>query len=276
MNKAVILGCGYVGMAVAERWRRLGLTVTGTTTSPGRLAELEAQVDEAVVIRGSDHPALQTLLADQEALLVCVGAGRNNRDYVDAYLKTAETLAGVLPQTTVQQVIFTSTYSIYGDHAGAWVNEDTPIRPATERAEVLAAAEQALLATSAPPSRRVCVFRLGGIYGLGRELARIFARSAGKTRPGSGNEGSNWVHLDDIAGAIEFARTQQLAGIYNLVQDEIPTVAELIQRVCVANQLDPITWDVSQPSDRPYNVRCSNHKLKAAGYAFSHPRFLNC
>ncbi|PSN19646.1 NAD(P)-dependent oxidoreductase, partial [filamentous cyanobacterium CCP5] len=93
------------------------------------------------------------------------------------------------------------------------------------------------------------------------------------TRPGSGAEGSNWIHLDDIVGAIDFASQHRLQGIYNLVQDEVPTVRELIDRVCQANHLEPVRWDESQPSSRPYNVRVSNHKLKAAGYRFRHPTF---
>jgi nucleoside-diphosphate-sugar epimerase len=81
------------------------------------------------------------------------------------------------------------------------------------------------------------------------------------------------VHLDDIVGAIAHAQSHRLSGLYNLVQDEIPTVRELIDRVCQANHLAPIQWDPSQPSARPYNVRVSNQKLKAAGYEFRHPTF---
>lgn len=74
-------------------------------------------------------------------------------------------------------------------------------------------------------------------------------------------------------GAIAFAQTHALSGLYNLVQDEIPTVRELIDRVCRVHQLAPVAWDESQPSARPYNVRVSNQKLKAAGYTFQHGQF---
>ena len=74
-------------------------------------------------------------------------------------------------------------------------------------------------------------------------------------------------------GAIAFAQTHALNGLYNLVQDEIPTVHDLIDRVGQAHHLDPVQWDPSQPSARPYNVRVSNQKLKAAGYEFRHGIF---
>ncbi|MEO0455767.1 MAG: SDR family oxidoreductase [Cyanobacteria bacterium P01_A01_bin.114] len=269
--KATILGCGYVGKAVAKRLQHQGLMVTATTTSPERLAELNTVADRGVVLMGSDPGALHDCLSDQQVVLVCVGSKRG-ASYADTYLKTAKTLVEVLPQTQVQQLIYTSTYSVYGQHHGSWVTEATPAQPATDNGQVIAAAEQTYL-SAAHPGRKVCIFRLGGIYGPGRELAKIYGRSAGKTRPGRGEEASNWVHLDDIVGAIDFAREHSLGGIYNLVQDEVPTVKDLIDRVCHHNNLAPITWDPSQPSARPYNAKVSNQKLKAAGYSFFHPTF---
>ena len=117
------------------------------------------------------------------------------------------------------------------------------------------------------------MLRLGGIYGPGRTLERIYRRAAGQTRSGAGTEWANWVHRNDIVGAIEYVRAHALSGIYNLVQDEIPTVKALIAEVCDRYNLDPVQWDPSQPSARPYNARVSNAKIKAAGYKFLHPRF---
>jgi nucleoside-diphosphate-sugar epimerase len=269
--KITILGCGYVGMAVARQWQQQGLEVTATTTTPERLSELATVAAQAVLLRGDDADKLQATLANQHTVLVSVAGGRQ-RGYAETYLKTAQTLAAVLPQTAVQQVIYTSSFAVYGDHDGAWVTEAMPVKPATPNHEVLATAEQTLLATTTP-QRQVCILRLGGIYGPGRELGKIYARAAGTTRPGDGREGSNWIHLDDIVAAIAFAHEHSLSGIYNLVQNEIPTVRDLIERVCQHYNLTPVQWDPSQPSDRAYNVRVSNQKIKDAGYGFVHPRF---
>lgn len=269
--KATILGCGYVGTAVARLWHHKGHTVTATTTTPEKVFGLQAIVSQVAVVTGGEGEKLKQLLAQQDILLICVGAGRQ-ASYEATYLNTAKTLAAILPQTSIRQVIFTSSYSLYGDHQGAWVDESTPVKPATANGETMAATERTLLDTITP-QRRVCIFRLGGIYGPGRELSKIYGRIAGTTRPGTGEEGSNWIHLEDIVGAIDFACQHHLNGIYNLVQDEVPTVRELIQRVCDTHQIPPIAWDPSQPSRRPYNVRVANQKLKAAGYRFRHPNF---
>mgnify|MGYP002780612720 CR=1 FL=1 len=270
--RAAILGCGYVGKAVAQLWSSQGISVTATTTSRDRMDDLRQVAAAVQVVNGSDAEGIATLLQGQDTLLICVGAGRQ-ANYEEVYLNTAKTVVQSLEQApSLKQIIFTSTYSVYGNYEGAWVREDDPAKPATDNGRTMAETEKTLL-QAATPERNVCIFRLGGIYGPGRELAKIYSRAAGQTRPGTGHEASNWVHLEDIVGAIAFAQTHSLSGLYNLVQDEIPTVRELIDRVCTANHLDPVQWDPSQPSARPYNVRVSNQKLKAAGYEFCHPRF---
>ncbi|MBF2051448.1 MAG: SDR family oxidoreductase [Elainella sp. C42_A2020_010] len=265
-----IIGCGYVGSAVARCWRQQGLTVTATTTTPERIPELAQLADRAIVVQGTDASGLQALLHHQQVVLLSVGAP-NRSLYQDTYLATAKTLVQLLSQnSSVEQVIYTGSYAVYGDHQGAWVTEESSIAPANENGEILAETERVLLSASSD-RLRVCVLRLGGIYGPGRELVKIFGRIAGTTRAGDGTDASNWVHLDDIVGAIEFARVQQLQGIYNLVQDQPITTGELFDAIFSKHNLPPIRWDPAQPSTRPYNARVSNQKLRAAGYQVQYP-----
>lgn len=266
----IIIGCGYVGTAAARLWMQKGLTVTATTTTPDRISELESIAHHAILLNGDDEDALRDALSDQQVVLLSVGAP-NLDAYEVTYLRTAKTLASVLGQApSVQQVIYTGSYAVYGDQQGRWVTEDTPVKPANSKGEILAETEQTLLAT-ADSKRQVCVLRLGGIYGTGRELVRILGRAAGTTRPGDGSDISNWVHLDDIVGAIDFARVRRLTGIYNLVQNNPQTTRELFNQLCTVHNLSPVFWDASQPSNRPYNAKVSNQKLKDAGYRFIHP-----
>ncbi len=266
-----IIGCGYVGAAVAQQWQQQGLTVTATTTSPARLSSLESIASRVILLNGSDLAGLQTLLTDQQVVLLSVGA-RDRSAYEATYLTTAQNLVAALQtNSSVQQVIYTSSYGVYGDHQGNWVNETSPLYPANRNGEILAETERVLL-TAATDWRKVCILRLGGIYGPGRELVKIFAGAAGKTRPGDGSDASNWVHLDDIVGTIEFARSQQLAGLYNLVQDEPISTGDLLNQIFSQHSLPPVVWDTSQTSTRPYNAQVSNQKLRGAGYRFQHPR----
>jgi nucleoside-diphosphate-sugar epimerase len=273
MNKAAILGCGYVGTAVARRWSAQGISVTATTTTPDRVNDLQAIADRVQVVNGSNRSEVADLLQQPAVLLIAVAGGRKF-GYEAVYLNTAKTVVSVLDQApNLRQIIYTSSFSVYGDHQGQWVTEADPVNPITDNTKILAETEQILLA-AATADCQVCVLRLGGIYGPNRELHHIYRRAAGSSRPGTGNEGSNWIHLDDIVGAIDLARASSLNGIYNVVQDEILTSQELIDRVCQAHNMAPVTWDPTRPSERPHNVRVANQKLKAAGFQFTHPTFL--
>lgn len=271
MNVAII-GCGYVGKAIAHYWRhKLGLVVTATTTTSERVTSVEEVAQKVAVVKGNDPSSLLSVLRGQETVLLSVGA-KNANVYEETYLQTAKTLVSVLQQVPeVQQLIYTGTYSVYGDRNGEFVDESSPVAPANPNGEILSQTEQVLLSASSD-NLKVCILRLGGIYGLGRELVKIFGRVAGTTRPGDGSDITNWIHLDDIVGAIELVRSQQLQGIYNLVNDAYLTQRELLERVCKQHQLPHVIWDASVKSDRPYNARVSNQKIKEAGYQLIHPQ----
>ncbi|MEL6551942.1 MAG: SDR family oxidoreductase [Cyanobacteria bacterium J06621_11] len=268
--KAAIIGCGYVGMAIAQYWRAKGIDVLATTTREKRVEELSALADSVKVLTGTDTEQLKEALSDRQVVLLSV-ASKRGASYADTYLNTARTIAQVLPQTPVEQLIYTSSCSVYGDHQGAWVTELMPPIPATDNGKIIEKTEAALI-SAITPQQKVCILRLGGIYGPGRTLKKIYSRAAGTTRPGKGEEATNWVHLNDIVEGIDWAREKQLAGIYNLVQEEVPTVRELIGRVCDRHHLTPVKWDENQPSTRK-NVRVSNAKIKGTGYQFVHPNF---
>jgi len=268
--KVAIVGCGYVGTAVARHWKQQGLDVLVTTTREERVAELSAVASRVEVLTGGERDRLKAVLADRQVVLLCV-ASKRGASYADTYLNTAKTVASVLPETSVEQLIYTSSCSVYGQHNGAWVAELMPPMPITDNGKIIEQTEETLLAATSP-QRKICVLRLGGIYGPGRELEKIYSRAAGTTRPGKGEEATNWVNLTDIVSGIGWAREKELAGIYNLVQEEVPTVKSLVDRVCDQHNLAPVTWDESQPSTRK-NVRVSNRKIKETGYQFVHPNF---
>ncbi|TAG91101.1 MAG: NAD-dependent epimerase/dehydratase family protein [Oscillatoriales cyanobacterium] len=271
--KVAIVGCGYVGTATAQNLRvKSDYTITATTTTPERVAELEGVAQRVAVLKGNDKDAMTAVLQGQDAVILCVGAPNSNA-YQESYLETATTLVSVLKDIpTVKQVIYTGTYSVYGDRQGELVNEESPVAPANPNGEILAETERVLLAASSP-NLKVSILRLGGIYGPGRQLVKIFGRWAGTTRPGAGEDATNWVHLDDIVGGLTFALEHQLQGIYNLVGDVSLSSGELLDRIFEANNLPKASWDGS-PSVRPYNARVSNLKIKAAGYQFVHPEMI--
>ncbi|HEY9835835.1 MAG TPA: SDR family oxidoreductase [Vampirovibrionales bacterium] len=268
-----IIGCGYVGTAVARRWREFGHSITATTTRSDRIPELQQVAQQVVVLKGNDSEALASMVQNQDVILLSMAPSRGG-DYQETYLETAKTLVPVLQQSPrVQQVIYTSSASVYGDHQGAWVDESTPLIPGNENGRVLAQTEEVLL-TAQSDRLNVCILRLVGIYGPDRQLVKFLSRYAGTTRPGSGDYWSNWVHQEDIVEAIAFVCLHRCAGIYNLVNDVPLPMRQLMDRLCEMYQWAPVSWDPSVPGDRSYHARVSNQKLKNAGFQFQYPETL--
>jgi nucleoside-diphosphate-sugar epimerase len=265
MNIAII-GCGYVGYAVSKYWQtNSNINLTVTTTNPERISQLKTVANQVIVTTGSNIEGLKSVLKNQDVVLLSVGS-KNADQYEETYINTAKNLVSILPEfPNLHQLIYTGSYSIYGDRNGVWVDEETPPAPANRNGQLLRKTEDILL-SAANENLRVCVFRLGGIYGPGRELVKIFN--------GNGEEITNWIHLDDIVSCIEFARQHRLQGIYNLVDDSHLTNRQLIDSVLTKHNLPLVNWDEANKSNRLQNAWVSNQKIKDMGYQLIHPHII--
>ena len=276
LKKIAIIGCGYLGTALASYWyQKQGHSVTATTTSQERVTELEEVASQVVVMKGGDSQAMRSLLNDRDTIVLSIAPISDRQVdaeiYRETYIPTAKNLVAALKETpSVKQVIYFSSCSVYGNKKGEWVDETSPVDTNGEYNQVLSEAEQILL-DSANKDVKVCILRLGGIYGPGRELTKRFARIAGKDIPGSGETFTSWIHLDDIVAAVDFLCQRRLGGIYNLVNDFNMTIRELSDLVCDREGLARVLWDDTKPSYRFLNARISNQKIKDAGYKLIHP-----
>ncbi len=271
--KLAIIGCGYVGRAVSRLWYGAGNEVTVTTTTSEKMPELQKIASKVVVLTGNDLESLKQLVTNQDVVLLSVSSKqRTPETYRQAYLETAQNVVTAIKSNSgVRQLIYTSSYGIINNKSGDTIDESVVVNPQDEFSEILHQTEQVLL--SVPETEfKSCILRLTGIYGSGRELIKIFRRAAGTTRPGRGEYYTNWVHLNDIVRAVDFAQEKQLQGIYHLNSDQCLTIKEFLQRLLQTHDLPPVIWDSSQTSTRAFNMKLSNQKIKDAGFKFAHPQ----
>ncbi len=274
-EKVAIIGCGYVGKAVANYWYQQGYTVTGTTTREEKIADLKNITHQTIVMTGNNLQQVETVITDQDTILVSVAPISDRQvdaeTYAQTYLPTARNLVTALKNnSTVQNVIYISSGSVYGDKKGEWVDENAPLDTEGDYGKVLVEAEQIILGINSQ-NIKACVLRLGGIYGPGRQLDKRLGRFAGKTLPGSGKNYSSWIHLEEVVNAVEFVRQKGCHGMYNLVNDLALTIQELSDLICDRQQLERISWDDSKPSFSSLNARLDNSKIKEKGYQFIYP-----
>jgi nucleoside-diphosphate-sugar epimerase len=121
---------------------------------------------------------------------------------------------------------YLSTTGVYGDHDGDWVDEDTPLNPATTRGQARVEAEAAWAAI---PGLPLHVFRLAGIYGPGRgPFAKVREGTARRIiKPG---QVFSRTHVDDIAQVLLASiERPNPGGIYNVCDDDPAPPEDVIE-----------------------------------------------
>ena len=93
---------------------------------------------------------------------------------------------------------------------------------------------------------------------------------AGQDQPGDGQSFSNWVHVDDAAGAVVAAIDGRWAGVVNVVNDEPIRLRDLVDTTLLQQALEPVRWSGCQ-THTPCSRRIRNDRLKKLGYQLHHP-----
>ena len=215
------LGHGYTADALTLRLGS-GWQVVGTTRASERAEALRAAGVEPRTWPEAD-------LAADIAAATHILSSAGPTDAGDPILAAvADTLAEARPSW----VGYLSATSVYGDHAGGWVDEDTPLAPTTEMGARRAAAEAEWQAASRRGGWPLAIFRLAGIYGPGRgPLARVRGGTAKRiVKPG---HMFSRIHVDDIANvlAASMARPESAAPggtVYNVCDDEPAPADEVL------------------------------------------------
>lgn len=219
-GKVLCFGYGYVARRLAQRLLPCGWQIAGTSRSP---AEGIYPFDATVPLPSGAWHGVTHLLhsippdASGDVVLRRYGASLPDLAWV-GYL---------------------SATSVYGDTHGAWVAEDAPTNPPTERGMRRLAAERAWLEQWERRGVPVHIFRLSGIYGPGRNaLAEALAGTARRVF----REGQVFsrIHVEDIAAALEASiRAPAPGSIYNLA-DNMPAPAwEVVEYACALLGMEP-------------------------------------
>ncbi len=265
--KIGIIGCGYVGQASGLRWKLGGHLLAVTTRRPERAESLRIVADQIYLLNSQN---LGPFIAQQEALLISIAPDATST-YASTYLKTAQQMAEQVTQApALQQILYTSSTSVYGDQGGAWVDENCHIIPSHDNAKILYDTEQILLGCSSE-KLKICILRLGEIYGPGREIEQRLRRMQHQPFAGTGEAYTNLIHLSDIVSALDFALRNRLNGIYNLCNDFHMPRKLFYQKLCEQEKIPFIQWDPTKPSMHGGNRRVSNQKIKNTGFIFECP-----
>ncbi len=208
----LIAGLGYCGEAIARAAAARGIAVTATLRGPRPPIPPLALIPFAAA-----GPAL----AEATHLLVTAppdGAG-------DPLIAVHAAALAAAP--ALRWIGYLSTTGVYGDRAGAWVDEETAPAPSPGRSAWRLAAENQWRAFAGRTA--VDIFRLAGIYGPGRSAFDQIRAGTARRIDKPGHEFGR-IHRDDITRAVLAALAQEPppgVRVFNLA-DDLPSQAEAV------------------------------------------------
>lgn len=255
-----ILGAGWLGCALADALPR---PVLATTRDGRRPPSLGAGV-EVLALDVNRLVPVPAAMATARAWVVAIAPGRD-QDRHTLYVEGARAIVDALP-STLERLVWISSTSALPD-LDAELDETCDAWPDEPRGRIQREAESIVLGARVP----AFVLRMGGLYGPGRELERIYA--APGPLAGDGMTATNLVHRDDAVAAIVAALSAppDAAGITHVVDDDHGPRRAMFEAVAARLDRAPPQWaEPAGPTVR--GKRVANARMKARlGVRLRHP-----
>jgi nucleoside-diphosphate-sugar epimerase len=223
-NRALVLGCGYVGLALTRALRARDVEVAATTRERDRFEELEragATPHFADVMDPATLRPLAGLAPDVVFDLV-----RPQKIGEDRYTSwgTAN-VAATFADAALEALVYLSSTSVYGPRSGEWTDEATEVKPTSPVGHARVEAERVYLDAYRDGGLPVRICRAPGIYGPGRTLRQRLETGAYRRV----DDEKLWVsriHVDDLAAGLIAAWTRGAPGDIYLLCDDEPTTGQ--------------------------------------------------
>jgi nucleoside-diphosphate-sugar epimerase len=224
MHSISVVGCGYTGLRVAERWLQSKRLVRGFASRPESLKSIAASGAEALPLN-LDGAVGPLDFADQLLYYTVPPAPHGDRDF--RLERLLDHIVGV-----PARFVYLSTTGVYGDRNGDRVDEETQPAPVTPRAVRRLAAETALRAWADSHAVSWCILRVPGIYGPGRLPIERLRRGEPAIVPEEATP-SNRIHVEDLVTACIAAGASSRADrrIYNVTDGSEDSLTDYLQRV---------------------------------------------
>jgi nucleoside-diphosphate-sugar epimerase len=209
-----IIGCGWLGSALARRLAASGVGVVGTTASRESAARLAAPGIEAIVARFV--PGLEgdvARLRDVEAIVVAIPPSREADPVAQA-----RAVARVVTDTRATHVVHVSTTSVYPANGGTVVEDDALADHPLRRVE------DALLECGLATT----ILRCAGLFGPGRLILPWILRSGAVVDE---RAPVNFVEQSDAVRAILRVLDEPVAGAFNVCADRHPAKGDFYREL---------------------------------------------
>lgn len=259
-----VVGAGFLGAPVAA-----ALAASSEVGNPPVLATTRSgtwpneHVPENIQVRRLDvrRDDIAAALAGARALVICYAPGKQ-QDRRELYIEGTRRLLAAAASLPLARLVYTSSTSALPDR-DAWLDDDCPDWPDEPRGRVQREAEELVRDVCARLDLPWTILRLGGLYGPGRELFRLYRDAPGAVLPGDGMQPTNLIHRDDAVQAVlaALALPPSERGVVNVVDDDHTPRREIFSRLAALAGRPPPAWE-RPPGPAAVGKRVGNARLK--------------
>ncbi len=236
-----IIGCGWLGLPLAESLSQKRFRVHGSTTSKEKLSLLSGRGIHPFLISLTEERvqgAIEAFLEGVKILIINVPPrlrGKKKENYV---LKM-RLLRDAAVASKVGHILFVSSTSVYGDIEGE-VTEATTPRPNTESGKQLLQAEGLF---KDHPAFAATIVRFGGLIGPKRHPITFLSGRKGLS---NGNQYVNLIHLTDCISVLENILLKKWwNAIFNAVYPYHPTKENYYRAIAQKRGVQPPEYEVN-------------------------------
>ena len=232
MKKISILGCGWLGLPLAKAILKKEFQVNGSTTSVEKLSLLEKEginpflvdipvsLDEGKLDHKDFSDSITTFLQGSEILIIDIPPklrGDTAAAIEKTFVKKIANLIPFIEKSTVENVLFVSSTSVYGE-GQLTVTESTKPQPDTESGKQLVETEQLLQNNT---NFNTTSIRFGGLIGADRQPGKYLAGRENLENP---DAPVNLIHQEDCIGIIlKIIETNSWNETFNVVSPFHPS-----------------------------------------------------
>src|SRR5437867_12999757 len=167
--RVLIVGCGYVGLALGTELVKQGHQVLGVRRSAVADAEMKSAGITPLPADLARPEDLAKLPGPFDWIVNTVSSAKGGvEEYRQVYLQGTRNLLHWLSASPPKKFVYTSSTSVYGQTDGSLVKETSPTEPATETGRILVETENLLLDAARQKHFAAVILRVAGIYGPGR------------------------------------------------------------------------------------------------------------
>lgn len=267
MNNQIIsiLGCGWLGLPLAQHLIENGFVVKGSSISVENLDALKQKGILPFQVQITDTNIISDNLNEfLNADILIINIPPERRADIQQYHKAQfELLISELRKSSIKQVLFVGSTSVYPTF-NREVFEDETAEPTKASGKALQQVEQMLKAQT---NFSTTVVRFAGLIGYDRLPGRFLA---GKTNVQNGNAPINVIHQDDCIELITQIICQNAWGeIFNACADEHPTRKQFYTLAAKKIGLEIPSFAVETEND--FKIINSNKIKRHLGYSFKYP-----